>query len=296
MTTEWASKLKSEDEWRQQRRRGIGSSDIGIILGVSPYSTVYKLWGEKTGVNPSTFKGNWATERGTRLEPEIRDWYNKKYGYNAKPEQRTSEIDPVYRANCDGIDHDKMKLIEIKTAGKVDHMGTLAEMKVPEKYIPQLHWLMMVFDYSSIDYISYNDTFSPLQQYAVTTVHSDKDYTREMINDAKAFWKLVTDLTPPEADEQQLTKEDVDDLLTKYTELKNEESTIKKEIVTIMDQLKEKMTGPKAVYKDYTLSWVERKGNVDYSKIKELNGIKLEDYRKKSTTYMTIKRKKNEND
>jgi predicted phage-related endonuclease len=39
----------SREEWLAARRLGIGGSDIGALLGASPWSTPLDVWADKTG-------------------------------------------------------------------------------------------------------------------------------------------------------------------------------------------------------------------------------------------------------
>ncbi|MBV5337566.1 MAG: YqaJ viral recombinase family protein, partial [Deltaproteobacteria bacterium] len=41
--------MNAREEWLVQRRAGLGGSDIGAILGLSPYRTPVDVWMEKTG-------------------------------------------------------------------------------------------------------------------------------------------------------------------------------------------------------------------------------------------------------
>jgi len=60
----------SEDEWRALRAKGVGGSDVAAILGVSPWTSTYALWCEKTG-RCSRDIDTAATRWGKRLEPVI---------------------------------------------------------------------------------------------------------------------------------------------------------------------------------------------------------------------------------
>ena len=40
---------QKSEEWLDWRKKGIGSSDAPIIMGVSPWKTPFELWEEKTG-------------------------------------------------------------------------------------------------------------------------------------------------------------------------------------------------------------------------------------------------------
>lgn len=42
---------KSREEWLQLRSKGIGSSEVGTLVGVNPYETPYQLWRRKKGLD-----------------------------------------------------------------------------------------------------------------------------------------------------------------------------------------------------------------------------------------------------
>jgi putative phage-type endonuclease len=44
--------MNAREDWLQMRRTGLGGSDIGAILGLSPYRTPVDVWAEKTGRSP----------------------------------------------------------------------------------------------------------------------------------------------------------------------------------------------------------------------------------------------------
>ena len=55
----------------------IGGSDIGIIMGISPFKTRFDLLIEKAGYKENNFTGNDFTEFGHIIEPKIRDYINE---------------------------------------------------------------------------------------------------------------------------------------------------------------------------------------------------------------------------
>ena len=60
-------------EWLQERRKGIGASDAGTIIGVNPWKTNVALWAEKTGQKEAE---------------DISDKPHVKYGHDAEPHIR----------------------------------------------------------------------------------------------------------------------------------------------------------------------------------------------------------------
>lgn len=62
-------KTATHEEWLAERKKSLGGSDIGAILGMNEYSSPYTIWAEKTGKLPP-FEGNEWTKLGHDLE-----WY-----------------------------------------------------------------------------------------------------------------------------------------------------------------------------------------------------------------------------
>jgi putative phage-type endonuclease len=89
------------DKQRAERIKGIGSSDAAAVLGVSPFSTPYEIWMEKTGRSKG-FEGNQATRRGDYLEPVIRQMVSDEIGRPVLEPTQTF-VRGILRANLDGM-------------------------------------------------------------------------------------------------------------------------------------------------------------------------------------------------
>ena len=64
-------------EWHEQRRLGIGASEVAVACGFGRYRTRYDLWREKRGAT-TPWGGNEATLWGQRNEPHIlQDWADR---------------------------------------------------------------------------------------------------------------------------------------------------------------------------------------------------------------------------
>jgi putative phage-type endonuclease len=68
----------SRAEWLQERTKGIGGSDAGVILGLNKYRTAFELWLEKTGqVDPQEID-NEAIYWGNEMENVIAKEFEKR--------------------------------------------------------------------------------------------------------------------------------------------------------------------------------------------------------------------------
>jgi len=77
------SKDAQDRDFHAQRLTGLGGSDIGAVLGLSPYRTPYEVWLEKTQ-RAEPFTGNLATRFGTFAEQFVADEYSHQTGHQVQ--------------------------------------------------------------------------------------------------------------------------------------------------------------------------------------------------------------------
>jgi putative phage-type endonuclease len=93
-------------EWHEQRRLGIGASEVAVACGFGRYRTRYDLWREKTGAT-APWGGNEATLWGQRNEPHIlKDWADRNEARIIET-QRQFRVQrwPLLWATVDAIAH-----------------------------------------------------------------------------------------------------------------------------------------------------------------------------------------------
>jgi len=133
----------------EARRQSIGASEIAAIVELNPWQTPNELWRVKVGLSES-FEGSALTEWGIRLEATIRDAYAEKTGYEVMPtDYHTHKLYPWATCSPDGLVYVDGKLshgLEIKTASAytANKWGEEPHGKVPEQYLLQCHWSMMI--------------------------------------------------------------------------------------------------------------------------------------------------------
>ena len=72
-------KTATHEEWLAERKKSLGGSDIGAILGMNEYSSPYTIWAEKTGKLPP-FEGNEWTRLGHDLEGYVAERFSEASG------------------------------------------------------------------------------------------------------------------------------------------------------------------------------------------------------------------------
>ena len=72
-------KPKNREEWLKYRESGIGSSEVGTILGLNPWETPYQLWRRKKGLD-APIQENFSMKAGHFLEDAVSMFYADKTG------------------------------------------------------------------------------------------------------------------------------------------------------------------------------------------------------------------------
>ena len=147
---------QGSDEWLLWRKKGLGSSDAAVIMGVSPYLTPYQLWLEKTGEAENN-QDNDATWMGQVLEPEARDWYNLMHDHQMEPALFVHVNTEYLKASVDGHNSVIRKVLEIKYVGK-QYFNEMKSGKgdIKDHHYAQMQHQLLVTGYDSVDYLVYN--------------------------------------------------------------------------------------------------------------------------------------------
>lgn len=204
--------MNAREEWRQDRKTGIGGSDIAAILGVSPYKSAVDIFLDKTGKTPDS-EMNEAMFWGTVLEDVVAKHYQDTSGAKV---QRVSEMmrHPHFHWMLANIDRaivtpgsrarfDSGKLLgaegilEVKTASayKAGEWGTPDdEDAIPTHYAAQCMW------YLGISGLEWCDVAVLIggQKYLVKRIERDDETIRGMVERAEEFWfKHIVEGIPP---------------------------------------------------------------------------------------------------
>ena len=133
-------------EWHELRNtKGvISGSEIGAILGLSPFTSAVTLWAEKTGRIERDFVGNTAMRLGQLVEPAIRELYKEQH-----PDHVVEEVGTYAAASASWM-HANPDAICLDETGQgyvleIKHTATYWDA-VPEHYKAQVFWYMFVFN------------------------------------------------------------------------------------------------------------------------------------------------------
>jgi len=70
-----AISVRDQTHWHELRSKHIGASEVAALFDMSPFTTLWQLWMEKSGkLPPEDLSGNKSVQAGTFLESGIANW------------------------------------------------------------------------------------------------------------------------------------------------------------------------------------------------------------------------------
>lgn len=281
---------QSSPDWHSFRSKGIGSSDIAVVMGVSPYKTRHRLYLEKTGqAEQEDLSQNPIVQKGVRLEPEARRHVGTHFGYDFETVLFKHDAHPFLLYSSDGFNAENDRLIEVKCPQAANHAKAKND-EIPEYYRMQVQYGLLVSGAKHATFVSYRPEDE--MQIAIVDVVPDPALHEKMIEEASKFWQLVETMTPPELtskDWVEETRDDLVDMAKLYAEKKDKARLLEVELDSLSERLKA-MAGdrPAVRVSNVCIQKISAKGAIQYTKIPELKSMDLEKYRGPCKNYHKI--------
>lgn len=187
-------RTQSHEEWLQVRSNGIGSSEVGTILGLNPYETPYQLWRRKTWQDPPK-EENEAMLLGHLLEDAVAQRWAIATGREIV---KASAEEWIYvHPNCDyfraspdriyyekGEKHNEANkcILECKTT-----VLDVDEDNIPQSWFCQVQWLMHVTGYkrASLAWLKLDR-----RQFGYKDITYDAGLCEWMAQQVDVFWNV----------------------------------------------------------------------------------------------------------
>ena len=224
-------------EWHELRNQPgvISGSEIGAILGLSPFTSPYTLWAQKTGLIQPDPVGNVAMRLGQLVEPAIYQLFCEQH-----PEYQVFQVGTYAHkdyswahANPDGIGVDETGqafILEIK------HTATYWD-SVPEHYRAQVLWYMWVFDIKKTIFAVVN-----AGRYKEYEVLFDEFEFAAILDRVTRFKKLIETATAPDWDGSDSTFETVRTLSPDIEDTRTELGELGLSLISAVSKVKEAET------------------------------------------------------
>ena len=262
-------------EWHEHRRTHRNASETPVVLGVSPWQTPYQLWQQKLG--RTTAEVTASMLHGTQLEPAARAAYERLTGLVMQP---LVMVDGEYSASLDGLTLAGERIVEIKcpVKGRDSTLWkTIAAGRLPEYYEWQVQHQLMVSKADIADVFVFDGA-----EGVVFPLAPDPNSWPRIHEAWDGFTRCIASgEAPPLMDRDTRLRDDPEwleaaaaylQLKTAYDELSAKFDAAKGRLIAQASHAKEQGGGVSV-----TKLW--KRGNIDYKKVPELNGVDLECYR-----------------
>ena len=211
MVTKISTLDMSEDEWLEERKKSLGGSDVGAVLGMNPYRSPYSVWAEKTGRLPPK-EDNEAMRQGRDLENYVAERFCEKAGKSVQRMNFILRNDgcPYLHANIDRRIIGEDSGLECKTASALN-MGAYQNGEFPESYYAQCVAYLAVTGWSRwyLAALILNRAFHIYQlttikddikpEWCESSVYVSPEEIETLKHIASSFWEtyIITDTQPP---------------------------------------------------------------------------------------------------
>lgn len=310
-------KTNTHEEWLEERKKSLGGSDVGAVLGMNTYSSPYTVWAEKTGKLPP-FEGNEWTKLGNDLEFYVAQRFSEASGLKLINDSATWRNDkyPHLHANIDRKVVGMKAGVECKLTSELN-AKKYKDGEFPDRFYAQCveylavtefeRWFLAVLIYGKGIKI-YQMTRIPndvVPEWCEASVYVEDGEIEALVTTTADFWNnYVVTNTPPMADGSASTSEtlrtiypesngDTVDLMAFESDLKQYKhlASLEEDYKKMKDEVANRIKGfmgeaAKGECNSFKVSWVSSVRNTfDHKKFAKDNpGIDLSAYYKSTPT------------
>jgi putative phage-type endonuclease len=187
--------------FNERRSAGIGSTDAAAILGVSPWSSPFRVWEEKLGT-AELREPTLPMWLGLKLESVVAELYVAQLAsrgelvkIRADRQQRWHRTHKWMYTHLDYRVVRQPKLIECKTSFSTEGWGEPGSADIPVHYYTQVQHEMAVTGYDVCDV----PVLFGHRSFEIYSVPRDDPFINQLIEAEEAFWTsyVVTRIPPP---------------------------------------------------------------------------------------------------
>ncbi|EOW2629958.1 YqaJ viral recombinase family protein [Enterococcus hirae] len=234
----------SHQEWLEDRKRGIGGSDVATVLGLNKYKSPYQLWLEKTGQIELKDSESEPAYWGNVLEEVVAKEFQERTGKKVRRRNQVFEhpLHPFLRANIDRDVVGENAILECKTANQFLSKEWEGE-EVPLSYLCQVQHYMNVLNK---DYC-YIAVLIGGQRFIWKRVERDQELIDIITERLVDFWE--TNIIGGEEPLIDGSKATSDFLKERYSELDSTEIILHADYDVLLDQKEELLKNKKELEK-----------------------------------------------
>lgn len=239
-------RTSSHEDWLEQRKKGVGSSEAGTIMGVNHFDTPYRLWRRKTGMDLPV-EQNEAMDLGHHLEPAVASLFAARTGARIRKSSEGDWLavdtqreylrvspDRLYYNQGEKPSRSNIRILECKTTSvAVDRDD------IPVYWYCQIQYQMGVMGVRS-GAVAWISSY-PRLHFDYKEIEFNPDFYEAMVEAIEQFWlvNVLGGIAPDDIDGEDTllrspkacagaTLEADEEMMDRYGAIKELVSTIKK--------------------------------------------------------------------
>ncbi len=282
--------IQGSPEWKAARLKYLTASQAPVVLNLSEHQTPLQLFEEKlTGKEIDQSSKAKLFDKAHAAEAAGREWAKNNFKLNLLPLVVVSLKHPDLLASLDGFDEEKRIGFEAKLVG-AEKLKRIDSGEIGDDHLCQMQAQMEATGADQWIYFAMDDGGNAVHH----TIHPDRTYGASIGLVAKTFMDNVRGGKAPEPTDRDVITV-FDDRFQRLAELHATCEANKKEFEKLKNELLEAhKEHPRIKCGNVSITRFFQKGNVDYSKIPELKGVDLEQYRKGFISKTLVNFKKGE--
>lgn len=269
---------QGSQEWHKWRKNGVTATDLSIIEGKNPFTTLLQLWEKKCGFRAEDVL-NAAMEHGRTYEPQLRDYLCTLYNTVFLPLCVEGEK-LHYRASLDGYAYHERILAEIKCPISEKILDRIRDtQEVPEYWLPQLNWQASIVRPSKALFAVYDHRVDDVY---IVPFFIDPTSWPPIQRAADEFWTQVKYGTPPKASSRdyiEVEDKKLEALLDEYASLGQVEKEVSTQRKLLRTQIEEFGDGGNFCCSKYKITRILPRPSYDINKMRDA-GLPVDNYLK----------------
>jgi len=193
------------EQWREERRKGIGGADAAASMNLSPYATQVSLYLDKVDPRPDEDKPIY--EAGRRMEPVIAQWFADHTGYEVihYPVMLRARRHPFMLVNVDRFVVNGAGELGVLECKNVDRSMAHEWRDGPPIHarLQALHGLSVCGDAWRKMYVA---ACIGGNEYRYFEIERDDELLASLITGEEAFWTAVQLERMPDVDGSDVTR------------------------------------------------------------------------------------------
>lgn len=274
--------------WLEWRKDKITSTDAPVLLGFTNYSTIERLWKEKSSETLVSIKDNKAMRQGRDLEPVARKMLEAVLDMALPPATIASNEIEWAASSLDCWNPEFRVGGELKCPSNIDIHDLAVGKSVPLHFMPQIQWQMFCAEVDEWYYASFHEKH-PTTPFVYFVVKRDEGMIEEIKEKGKyLLWCVKEKINPVDEEwiDDHVRHQKIEELEAALEQIKfwEEYAKVRKNELISTFQDKERARGGNLIFKK-----IEQEGRIK-TKEAEKAGIDLSAFRGAPSVFWRIDR------